>query len=138
MAHPARIPVLLDEATPVICFLTICVDSRLLVLANKKAWAAIDKAVARLDKWHTLALLATPDHIHALSRRWIALPHRAPIRAGSNDGFVPNLRRLGNGSPDVSIDCSEAMKMRSRNGRMSERIRSQLDWQTTGSDGPIK
>jgi putative transposase len=66
MAHPPRIPVLLDDATPVIYFLTICVDKRLPVLANQKAWVAIDKAVAKLDKWHTLALLAMPDHIHAL------------------------------------------------------------------------
>lgn len=66
MAHPPRIPVLLDDATPVIYFLTLCVDNRLPVLANEPAWTAIRKSAERLNQWHTLALLAMPDHLHAL------------------------------------------------------------------------
>ena len=66
MAHPPRIPVLLDAAAPVIYFLTLCVHPRQPVLANDRCWEAIQSASTRLDRWHTLSILAMPDHLHAL------------------------------------------------------------------------
>ncbi len=66
MAHPPRIPVLLDDASPVVYFVTICVDGRAQVLADHAAWSALCKAAAQLHEWKTLAMLAMPDHVHLL------------------------------------------------------------------------
>ena len=70
MSHPPRIPVLLPDDQPVIYFMTLCVTSRRKVFANPPVWTAIRAAITRLERWHTCAAIAMPDHVHVL-----AAPH---------------------------------------------------------------
>src|SRR5688572_28985870 len=67
MGHPPRIPVWLRWDQDVVYFLTFCVRPRQPVLDNPKAFAAFECAVRRLTKWHVIAGLLMPDHVHLLA-----------------------------------------------------------------------
>ena len=46
--------------------MTLCVNNRKQVLANPRTFAAIAYAFRTLRKWHVLAAVAMPDHLHAI------------------------------------------------------------------------
>jgi len=54
-----------DQAT--IYFLTFCVEGRQPVLTNERCWQACLDTLRRLDRWHILAVLTMPDHVHLLA-----------------------------------------------------------------------
>jgi putative transposase len=67
MGHPPRIPVWLPWEQSVIYFVTICVENRRRVLANKQAFSAFKSAAARLRGWRVLAAVLMPDHLHFIA-----------------------------------------------------------------------
>jgi putative transposase len=67
MGHPPRIPVWLKWDQDVVYFVTFCVRERLRVLDNPEAFTAFRNAVTKLNKWHIIAGLLMPDHVHLLA-----------------------------------------------------------------------
>ena len=67
MAHPPRIPGLLEWEQRVVYFVTFCVAGRQPVLANEKAFAGFRDATAALQHWELLAAVLMPDHVHVLA-----------------------------------------------------------------------
>ncbi|PAW77220.1 MAG: hypothetical protein B9S32_12005 [Verrucomicrobia bacterium Tous-C9LFEB] len=66
MSRPPKIPNLLPLDHETIYFLTLCVQSRRPVLNNMETWNACLDVASKMDRWHVLALILMPDHLHAL------------------------------------------------------------------------
>jgi putative transposase len=66
MARPPRIPNWLPWEQRSVYFITFCIERRRPVLANPGAWEICLRIFSRLDEWTTLAVIAMPDHLHAL------------------------------------------------------------------------
>ncbi len=67
MAHPPRIPVLLQWDQGVIYFITFCVANRAKVLDNEQTFRAFKCAVSKVRGWSVIAGIVMPDHIHLLA-----------------------------------------------------------------------
>ncbi|MGA2138940.1 MAG: transposase [Verrucomicrobiia bacterium] len=66
MPHLSRIPVWLPQDKAVVYFLTICVQNRQPVLANPSAITALKAAIHGIKRWHVIAAVLMPDHLHTL------------------------------------------------------------------------
>ena len=91
MAEPPRLPaMLLPWEKPVIYFVTICVKDRHEVLATAEVFEAIKLVIPQLQKWHVLAGVIMPDHIH-----WVVAPaQERTLSVGDfSHGFKRMLRR---------------------------------------------
>ena len=88
MGHPPRIPVWLRWDQEVIYFLTFCVAKRQKVLANDKAFAAFESAVARLTNWQIIAGVLMPDHVHLL-----IAPNDRDAAVGNASGAIKRFMR---------------------------------------------
>jgi REP element-mobilizing transposase RayT len=66
MARPPRIPCLLPLGQPVVYFVTLCIQNRAPVLANRVALDAVESFLRGETRWTMLALVLMPDHLHAL------------------------------------------------------------------------
>ena len=88
MGHPPRIPVWLRWDQKVVYFLTFCVAKRQKVLANKKAFAAFEAALARLTNWNVIAAVLMPDHAHLL-----IAPNDRDATAGNASGAIKRWMR---------------------------------------------
>jgi putative transposase len=67
MAEPPRLSeIFLPDETPIIYFVTLCVEDRRNVLANAETFEAIKRAIAGLQKWEVLAAVVMPDHVHVI------------------------------------------------------------------------
>jgi putative transposase len=70
MAEPPRLPAIrLPWEKSIIYFVTICVKDRHRVLATPEVFEAIKTAIPQLQKWHVLAGVIMPDHVH-----WLVSP----------------------------------------------------------------
>jgi REP-associated tyrosine transposase len=70
MAEPPRLPaMLLPWEKSIIYFVTICVKDRRKVPATPEVFKAIKTAVPQLQRWHVLAGVIIPDHVH-----WVVSP----------------------------------------------------------------
>ena len=81
---------LLPWEKPVIYFVTICVKDRHEVLATAEVFEAIKLVIPQLQKWHVLAGVIMPDHIH-----WVVAPaQERTLSVGDfSHGFKRMLRR---------------------------------------------
>jgi putative transposase len=67
MAEPPRLSAIrLPWENSIIYFVTICVKDRHKVLATPEVFEAIKIAIPQLAKWHVLAGVIMPDHVHFL------------------------------------------------------------------------
>jgi len=67
MAEPPRLPaILLPWEKSIIYFVTMCVKDRRNVLARPEIFEAIKTAISQLRKWHVLAFVVMPDHVHCV------------------------------------------------------------------------
>jgi putative transposase len=67
MAQPPRLQsIVLPADTPIIYFVTICVQNRERVLANPVAWDAVVAILESLRRWYVCSAVVMPDHFHAL------------------------------------------------------------------------
>lgn len=67
MAQPPRLSeIRLPWEKRIIYFVTLCVQDRRKVLANSETFEAIKTAIAQLRKWHVLAVVIMPDHVHLI------------------------------------------------------------------------
>ncbi|HEY4272651.1 MAG TPA: transposase [Candidatus Udaeobacter sp.] len=91
MAEPPRLPaILLPWEKSIIYFVTICVKERHKVIDRPEVFEAIETAVTKLQKWHVLAGVIMPDHVH-----WVVSPaadRNLSIRDFSH-GFKRTLRK---------------------------------------------
>jgi putative transposase len=81
---------LLPWEKSIIYFLTMCVKNRRKVLATPKVFEAIKNAISQLQKWHVLAGVIMPDHIH-----WVISPvEDRELSVGDfSHGFKRTLRK---------------------------------------------
>ena len=67
MAEPPRLSeILLPWEKSIIYFVTLCVQDRRKVLANAEMFDAIRRTIPQLCKWHVLAAVIMPDHVHVI------------------------------------------------------------------------
>jgi REP element-mobilizing transposase RayT len=67
MGQAPRLPeVRLPWEERIIYFVTLCVQDRRKVPANSRTFEAIKTAIAQLRKWHVLAAVIMPDHVHLI------------------------------------------------------------------------
>jgi len=65
MVEPPRLPVIrLPWEKAINNFVTICVKDRHRVLATPEVFEAIESALPQLQKWHVLAGVIMPGHVH--------------------------------------------------------------------------
>jgi REP-associated tyrosine transposase len=65
MGEPPRLSeIKIPSGTPVIYFVTLCVDGRRPVLENPKVFQAVQRNVGHLRNWRVQAGVVMPDHIH--------------------------------------------------------------------------
>src|SRR5438105_13733287 len=87
MAEP---PILSSIRLPweksIIYFVTMCVRDRCKVLAKPEIFEAMKAAIPQLQKWHVLAGVIMPDHIH-----WAVYP--AQYRELSRGDFEQRVKR---------------------------------------------
>jgi len=83
MARPPRIPNLLPDGKETIYFVTLCIEGRRHVLANKPAWSAILTAFGKCTPWHFFSAVAMPDHLHIL-----AAPQKRSAKVGTLSRWV--------------------------------------------------
>ena len=70
MAEPPRLTAMVVPwEKSIIYFVTVCVKDRRKVLAAPEVFEAIKTAVPQLQKWHVLAGVVMPDHVH-----WVVAP----------------------------------------------------------------
>src|SRR6478752_2513266 len=70
MAEPPRLTAMVVPwEKSIIYFVTVCVKDRRKVLATPEVFEAIKTAVPQLQKWHVLAGVVMPDHVH-----WVVAP----------------------------------------------------------------
>lgn len=86
IGHPPRIPVWLRWEQSVIYFVTICVEDRKQVLANKAAFNAFKNTAAKFRGWRVLAAILMADHLDVVV---------APTERHARLGISP--RRLNDG-----------------------------------------
>lgn len=117
--RPPRIPNWLPWEQQSVYFVTFCVEQRLRVLANGRAWGLILKTLDRLNQWTTLAVIAMPDHLHILTA---PLDREASVSAYSkwfkrwfNEGYC---RR------SVSDGCPRAQRWQWQEGCFDRLLRS--------------
>ena len=90
MAERPRLPaMLLSWEKSIIYFVTICVKYRRKVLATPEIFEAIKLVLPQLQKWHVLAGVIMPDHVH-----WIISPVDRALSVGDfSHGFKRTLRK---------------------------------------------
>jgi REP element-mobilizing transposase RayT len=67
MGEPPRLSeIQLPWEKSIIYFATICIADRRKVLANPRVFEAIKTSIAQLRRWHVLAAVIMPDHIHMI------------------------------------------------------------------------
>ena len=70
MGEPPRLSeIRLPWEKSIIYFVTLCVEDRRKVLANPKTFESIKTTIKELRRWHVLAGVIMPDHVH-----WIVAP----------------------------------------------------------------
>jgi REP element-mobilizing transposase RayT len=92
MAEPPRLPaILIPWDKSIIYFVTMCVKDRRQVLANQSVFNAMKETIGQLHKWHVLAGIVMPDHVH-----WIVSPIRdRDLSVGDfSHGFKRVLRKF--------------------------------------------
>ena len=91
MAEPPRLPaILLPWEKSIIYFVTICVKDRRKVLATPEVFEAIKIAIPQLQKWHVLAAVIMPDHVHFI----VSSAEDRELSVGDfSHGFKRTLRR---------------------------------------------
>jgi putative transposase len=97
MAEPPRLPaILLPWDKSIIYFVTICVKDRRNVLARPEIFEAIKTVIAQLQKWHVLAGVIMPDHVH-----WVVSPVQdRDLSVGDfSHGFKRMLRKCLDSQP---------------------------------------
>ena len=88
MAEPPRLTAMVVPwEKSIIYFVTVCVKDRRKVLAAPEVFEAIKTAVPQLQKWHVLAGVVMPDHVH-----WVVAP--AQDRDLSVGDFSHGFKRL--------------------------------------------
>jgi putative transposase len=108
MAEPPRLPaVLLPWDKSIIYFVTIRVKNRRNVLANCEVFDAIKATIAELQKWHVLAGVVMPDHVH----RIVCPVENRDLSVGDfSHGFKRTLRkRLGPQSWEWQRGCFDRL-----------------------------
>jgi putative transposase len=91
MAEPPRLSAIrLPWENSIIYFVTMCVKDRRKVLATPEVFEAIKTAIPQLQKWHVLAGVIMPDHVH-----WVVSPveDRALSVGDFSHGFKRTLRK---------------------------------------------
>jgi len=67
MGEPPRLSeIQLPWEKSIIYFVTLCVKGRRNLLANPKIFGAIKSAIIQLRKWHVMAAVIMPNHIHII------------------------------------------------------------------------
>jgi putative transposase len=67
MGEPPRLQEIKLPWEKSICyFVTLCVKDRRQVLTNPKVFKAIKSTIPQLRKWHVLAAVIMPDHVHLI------------------------------------------------------------------------
>jgi putative transposase len=67
MGQLPRLPeIRLPWENRIIYFVTFCAQDRRKVLANSETFDTIKTATAQLRKWHVLAAVIMPDHVHLI------------------------------------------------------------------------
>src|ERR1700730_15804097 len=101
MGQPPRLSeIQLPWEKRIIYFVTFCMHDRRKVLANSETFEAIKTAIAQLRKWHVLAAVIMPDHVHLIvspveNRELLSLISRPASNECFERSCVPN---RGNGS----------------------------------------
>jgi putative transposase len=88
MAHPPRIPIHLPLDRTVGYFVTICVQDRKPVLANRQTLAALRMAISKLQQWQVQFAVLMPDHLHL-----IASPLERDLPVGNFAGAIKRWMR---------------------------------------------
>ena len=108
MAEPPRVPaMLLPWEQPVLYFVTICVKDRHKVLATPEVFDAIKSVIPQSQKWHVLAGVVMPDHVH-----WVVSPveDRSLSIGDFSHGFKRRLRtHLGPQSWEWQRGCFDRL-----------------------------
>jgi len=108
MAEPQRLPAIrLPWENSIIYFVTISVKDRRKVLATPAMFEAIKTAIPQLQKWHVLAGVVMPDHVH-----WIVSPvaDRGLSVGDFSHGFKRTLRKqLGGQSCEWQRGCFDRL-----------------------------
>jgi putative transposase len=91
MAEPPRLSAIrLPWENSIIYFVTMCVKDRRKVMATPEVFEAIKTTIPQLQKWHVLAGVIMPDHVH-----WVVSPveDRALSVGDFSHGFKRTLRK---------------------------------------------
>jgi putative transposase len=108
MAEPPRLrAVLLPSGKSIIYFVTMCVKDRRHVLATPEMFESIKATIQQLKKWHVLAGVVMPDHVH-----WIVSPAEdRELSVGDfSHGFKRVLRnRVGSQSWEWQRGCFDRL-----------------------------
>ena len=97
MGEPPRLSeIQLPWEKSIIYFVTLCVENRRKVLANPKVFEAIKATVTQLRRWHVLAGVIMPDHVH-----WIVatIEDRELSVGDFTTGFKRTLRKTLGSQP---------------------------------------
>ena len=97
MPEPPRLPaILLSWEKSVIYFVTMCVKDRRNVLAKPEIFEAVKIVIAQLRKWHVLAVIIMPGHLH-----WVVSPvdDRGLSIGDFSHGFKRLLRKCLDSQP---------------------------------------
>ena len=108
MAEPPRLPAIrLPWENSIIYFVSVCVKDRGKVLATPGVFEALKTAILQLRKWHVLAAVIMPDHVH-----WIVPPvEDRELSVGDfSHGFKRTLRKhLGPQSWEWQRGCFDRL-----------------------------
>jgi REP element-mobilizing transposase RayT len=108
MAEPPRLPaILLPWDKSIIYFVTMCVKDRRQVFASQTVFTAMKETIGQLQKWHVLAGVVMPDHVH-----WIVCPvENRDLSVGDfSHGFKRTLRKcLGPQSWEWQRGCFDRL-----------------------------
>jgi len=97
MGQPPRLSeIQLPWEKRIIYFVTFCVQDRRKVLANSETFEAIKTAIAQLRKWHVLAAVIMPDHVHLIV--W-PVENRERSVGDFSEGFKRVLRKTLGSQP---------------------------------------
>ena len=66
MARPPRIPVLLPWECDTIYFMTLCLNPRQQVLANRSFFCVLKQTFLEMRKWNVFVAVVMPDHLHVI------------------------------------------------------------------------
>jgi len=107
MAEPPRLPAIrLPWEKSIIYFVTVCVEDRRNVLATPEVFEAIKTTISQLQKWHVLAGVIMPDHVH-----WVISPKDRESSVGDfSHGFKRTLGKcLGSQSWEWQRGCFDRL-----------------------------